>query len=127
MTQIKCLKCGKLLESKHVHDFVSCGCENSTFLDGGDEYLRYGGKDIGLIEVLQDTHGICPGESYFKRVGFAASLTEAAFRELLHTMNDMRNLKKDDKQYSLENLYPIADEIGNLLKILKKNAIMEKK
>ncbi len=38
----KCLKCGDEIESMHVHDFVSCSC-GTIFVDGGREYLRYGG------------------------------------------------------------------------------------
>jgi hypothetical protein len=43
-----------MLESKHVHDFVSCGCSNSTFVDGGKDYLRYGGMDLRFIEVIEE-------------------------------------------------------------------------
>lgn len=49
---VKCLVCGTVLESKHRHNFVSCGCYNQTFTDGGNEYLRFGGKDLDLIENL---------------------------------------------------------------------------
>ena len=49
---VKCLLCDTVLESKHRHNFVSCGCSNQTFTDGGNEYLRFGGKDLDLIENL---------------------------------------------------------------------------
>jgi hypothetical protein len=35
--------CGDVIESKHRHDFVKCGCGHS-FLDGGYDYTRYGGR-----------------------------------------------------------------------------------
>lgn len=35
----KCLRCGDVIESKHVHDFVSCRCGNIS-VDGGLEYAR---------------------------------------------------------------------------------------
>lgn len=35
----KCLKCGDVIESKHVHDFVSCKC-GAISVDGGREYLK---------------------------------------------------------------------------------------
>lgn len=38
--RIRCKKCLTVLESKHVHDFVSCPC--GVFTDGGREYLRRG-------------------------------------------------------------------------------------
>jgi len=55
MSKIKCLSCGVVLESKHVHDFVQCECPNETFVDGGNEYLRCGGVDVTLIEMIQKT------------------------------------------------------------------------
>lgn len=54
MTKIKCLKCEKIIESKHRYDFVTCGCKNETFVDGGKLYTRYGGIDITKIEVIKD-------------------------------------------------------------------------
>ena len=38
---MKCLKCGDIIESKSVHDFVRCSCD-SIFVDGGHQYLRRG-------------------------------------------------------------------------------------
>jgi len=43
--KVRCLKCGDVIESKHVHDFKVCSCEN-IFIDGGNEYVRYGGKAL---------------------------------------------------------------------------------
>lgn len=54
MSKIKCLACGMVLESIFRHNWVSCGCENETFVDGGQDYLRCGGVDLTLIEVLKD-------------------------------------------------------------------------
>ena len=49
---VKCLSCGTVLDSKYRHDFQCCGCENQTFVDGGYDYSRVGGKDFDLIEDL---------------------------------------------------------------------------
>ncbi len=49
---IMCLQCGEKLVSVHRHDFVMCHCKNKTFVDGGDDYHRYGGVDMGKVEVL---------------------------------------------------------------------------
>ena len=49
---VRCLSCNTELESKHRHDFQCCGCENQSFVDGGKDYSRVGGKDFGLIEDL---------------------------------------------------------------------------
>ena len=57
MSKAKCLNCNAILESKHVHDWVTCGCENKTFIDGGDEYHRCGGHDLGMIQWIdEDNH-----------------------------------------------------------------------
>lgn len=50
--RVKCLYCGKVLESVHVHDFEACGCPNGTFTDGGRDYQRYGGRDMSFVQVL---------------------------------------------------------------------------
>ena len=49
---VGCLSCNTELESKYRHDFQCCGCENQTFVDGGYDYSRVGGKDFDLIEDL---------------------------------------------------------------------------
>lgn len=53
MGAIKCLKCGKVMESHHRHDFNMCECDNETFVDGGVDYLRFGGMDMEYIQVLE--------------------------------------------------------------------------
>ena len=50
---VHCLLCDKYLISQHVHDYKTCGCPNDTMVDGGYDYLRYGGKDMDKIEILQ--------------------------------------------------------------------------
>jgi DNA-directed RNA polymerase subunit RPC12/RpoP len=54
MSKIKCLECGKILESKHRHDFQECKCSNQTFVDGGQDYCRIGGMDLNKIEVIPE-------------------------------------------------------------------------
>lgn len=54
MGKVQCLKCGKILESKHRHDFQMCDCDNQTFVDGGNDYMRVGGVEIKLIKVIED-------------------------------------------------------------------------
>lgn len=49
--KIKCLNCNTELESKFKWDFQSCKCENKSFIDGGNDYMRIGGKDITKILV----------------------------------------------------------------------------
>lgn len=47
-----CLLCGETLVSRHRHDYKTCSCENATMVDGGNEYQRYGGKDINMVKSL---------------------------------------------------------------------------
>jgi hypothetical protein len=57
---IECRKCGDTIESRSVHDFKFCSC-GAVFVDGGREYLRWGGSldDIidrsEVIEMKEDT------------------------------------------------------------------------
>ena len=41
--RIKCLKCGDIIESKSVHDWVQCTC-GACYVDGGHDYMRIGGN-----------------------------------------------------------------------------------
>ena len=50
--RVKCLECGTILESRHVHDYNTCDCPNNTMVDGGLEYERYGGKDMDKVETM---------------------------------------------------------------------------
>ena len=51
---VKCLACGKVLISSHVHDYRVCGCSQDTSVDGGSAYLHCGGADMTLIHILVD-------------------------------------------------------------------------
>ena len=52
VNKVRCLVCNTVLESKHQHHFVTCGCKNQTFNDGGLSYNRVSGKDLSLIDNL---------------------------------------------------------------------------
>jgi|SRR3990170_6384856 len=51
INRIKCIECEAVLESKSVHDFVQCSCDNESFVDGGQDYQRIGGKDLSKILI----------------------------------------------------------------------------
>ena len=59
---IKCLVCNTVLESKHRHNFVECGCKNQTFNDGGLLYTRTGAVDLDLVENLCEYVEMTRGE-----------------------------------------------------------------
>jgi len=52
LNSIKCLECNTVLESKHQHHFVTCGCKNQTFNDGGLAYNRVGAVNLDKVENL---------------------------------------------------------------------------
>ena len=52
LNSIKCLECNTVLESKHQHHFVTCGCKNQTFNDGGLVYNRVGAVNLDKVENL---------------------------------------------------------------------------
>jgi len=52
---LRCKKCKILIQSHYRHDFVFCKC-GSIFVDGGSDYVRYGGKeeDIEFINSKEN-------------------------------------------------------------------------
>lgn len=51
--KFKCLICDDVIESKSIHDLVSCKCE-SCYIDGGQDYLHFEGKDFDKILIIFD-------------------------------------------------------------------------
>ena len=57
--KIQCKHCGKIIESKHIHEFVTCKCETCS-VDGGHYHLSRSYKNspeedfIELSEVEED-------------------------------------------------------------------------
>ncbi len=66
--KIKCLICSDIIESKSVHNLVFCKCEN-CYIDGGNEYLHFGGKDFSKILIIFDdgTEVLASDEENYKR------------------------------------------------------------
>lgn len=61
LNRVQCKNCGEVLTSYNRHDYKTCRCENETMVDGGNEYQRYGGKDLDLVDTsstiyLSDDH-----------------------------------------------------------------------
>lgn len=49
----KCLICGDVIESKTIHDFVTCTCGNLS-VDGGKEYCKRSVMEIEKYEELSE-------------------------------------------------------------------------
>ena len=66
--KMKCLLCGDIIESKSVHNLVSCKCEN-CYIDGGQDYLHFGGNDSSKILIIFDdgTEVLASDEENYKR------------------------------------------------------------
>ena len=50
--KIRCLKCNDIIESKDLHDCVSCKC-GACSIDGGSHYTRIGG-DFEYINCINE-------------------------------------------------------------------------
>lgn len=50
--KIRCLKCNDIIESKDLHDCVSCKC-GACSIDGGSQYVRIGG-DFEYINCINE-------------------------------------------------------------------------
>lgn len=48
--RIQCKKCNDIIESKTIHDFVTCRC-GAVSVDGGKDYLRRCGNKEDIIEL----------------------------------------------------------------------------
>jgi hypothetical protein len=59
VNKAQCRACGDIIESKSVHDFVSCDCD-AIFVDGGREYQRCGADswdnfwDLSIYEDINN-------------------------------------------------------------------------
>jgi hypothetical protein len=58
----QCLECMGILESKHRHDFVMCGCFSEKkmtgiFIDGGLDYVRSGAFKMENFKDLSEWEG----------------------------------------------------------------------
>lgn len=63
--KIQCKVCGDIIESKHVHDYVTCSC-GSVSADGGKDYLKRTGFSedyLDLSEVTSENE-----EDWFEKV-----------------------------------------------------------
>lgn len=49
---VKCLSCGTILKSLHVHDYQQCDCDKKIMVDGGLDYVRYSSAGMNSIELL---------------------------------------------------------------------------
>ena len=51
--KIKCLLCEDIIESKSIHNLVTCTCE-LCYIDGGNYYWHIGAKDFDKVAEVKD-------------------------------------------------------------------------
>ena len=51
LNRVTCGVCNTTLTSMHRHDYQFCTCDNHTFIDGGTDYQRCGGKDMEAVNI----------------------------------------------------------------------------
>lgn len=49
---VLCHGCDTVLYSINRHHFHKCGCDLGTFVDGGKDYMRYGGANMAEISLV---------------------------------------------------------------------------
>lgn len=89
-SQVTCLECGEVLVSKNRHDYKTCSCPNETMIDGGNDYVRYGGKDLSKVETFTvfDTDDFKFVRRYTSRGGRGINGDEPLTYTKLCDMND---------------------------------------
>lgn len=46
---VTCFDCLDTIVSYHRYDYKTCRCENQAMVDGGNDYIRYGGNDMKKV------------------------------------------------------------------------------
>jgi len=67
-SKIKCLHCGDIIQSKSIHDFVTCSC-GRTSLDGGLEYTKISSTSLADFEDCSDFKDVRDGTVLFTKDG----------------------------------------------------------
>ncbi len=52
--RVQCLKCLRIIWSESRHDYRTCGCPQQTMVDGGLDYVRCGGVDLSMVNILTE-------------------------------------------------------------------------
>ena len=103
--KIKCLLCNDIIESKHRHNLISCKC-NNCYIDGGQDYLHFGGEDFGKILILFDdgTEILASDkEKYKKKYGeweknrIKRFVNNESFNNYMYRLNNDKHHKIDDE------------------------------
>ncbi len=56
--RVKCLECGKVLESLHMKDYQECNCSNHAYTSGGTHYRRCGAMRPSSLAIVEEDDSI---------------------------------------------------------------------
>jgi hypothetical protein len=100
LNRVQCRECGEVLTSYHRHDYKTCGCTNKTMVDGGNEYQRYGGLNLDLVDTsstiyLSDDHEMNRSAAHWGNRG-KDGLQPLSYKSIAEMSNDhIINILKD--------------------------------
>lgn len=129
LNRVQCKSCGEVLTSYYRHDYKTCGCENETMVDGGNEYQRYGGKDLDLVDrsstvYLSDDHEMNRSAAHWGNRGKDGrsalsykSVSEMSDNHLANIIKDMsgriapwiEKIINEERMYRIHNKITIDD------------------
>jgi len=129
LNRVQCRECGEVLTSYHRHDYKTCGCENETMVDGGNDYQRYGGTDLDLVDrsltvYLSDDHEINRNAAHWGNRGKDGrsalsykSIADMSNQHIINILLDMEgriapwieDIMKKERMYRINNNITIDD------------------
>ena len=108
--KLKCLICGDIIESKSIHDLVSCKCE-SCYIDGGKEYEHIGAKDFTKIVKITDDGREIHYESKDGIQSYKVEIEEVLQRiVMINAENREEALKSVKEKYKNEEIVLNTDD-----------------
>jgi len=90
INKAKCTKCGDVIESKHIHDYVSCSCGNIS-VDGGSDYCRRSAKTNEYVDLsIELNDELCEslvliGESCFSKQINGLGITKSFLKTIYNS------------------------------------------
>jgi len=98
----KCLKCGDVIESFHIHDYRKCHCGNLS-VDGGLDYIRRGFLGADTFEELSEYEIVHP------RIGDKFSLGVPCLGNKAGAIGYVFNIYKDfdyPDEFGIQVIFP---------------------
>lgn len=133
LNRVQCRECGEVLTSYHRHDYKTCSCTNETMVDGGNEYQRYGGLNLDLVDIsltvyLSDDHMMNRSAAHWGNRGKDGrdplsykSIADMSNDHISNILKDMKgriapwmeNILMDEFGYRITNNITIDDQRNN--------------